>query len=106
MQGGIKISSFPPLQGGIKEGKSDLRVLQSIFFLGNALTCPIAIANRQPFRLSLQPVEALNGTEQSLKVPQSGTFKDCSVSYDSACAVKWLLEPKLHQRMIRAYDQK
>jgi len=100
-----KISSFPPLQGGIKGGKSDLRVLQSIFFLGNALTCPTAIAKRQPFRLSLQPVEALNGTEQSLKVQQSGTFKDCSVSYDSACAVKWLLKTKLYQR-IRAYDQK
>ncbi|PZU98466.1 MAG: hypothetical protein DCE90_04975 [Pseudanabaena sp.] len=39
---------------------------------GASLTCPVAIAPRQPFRLS----------------------------------VSWLLEPNLHQRMVRAYDAK
>jgi len=36
-RGGNKISGFPPFQGGIKGGKSDLRVLKGIFFLGNVL---------------------------------------------------------------------
>jgi len=36
-RGGNKISGFPPLQGGIKGGKSDLRVSQGIFFFGNVL---------------------------------------------------------------------
>ena len=47
--------------------------IQTLFLPdGASLTCPLAIASRQPFRLS----------------------------------VSWLLEPNLHQRMVRAYDAK
>jgi len=37
-RGGNKISGLPPFQGGIKGGKSNMRVLQGIFSLGNHLT--------------------------------------------------------------------
>jgi len=40
-RGGNKISGLPPFQGGIKGGKSDMRVLQGIFFLENVLITPI-----------------------------------------------------------------
>ena len=43
-RGGNKISGLPPLQGGIKGGKSDMRVLQGIFFLGNILSCLAFVA--------------------------------------------------------------
>ncbi len=53
--------------------EQDTLSIQTLFLPnGASVTCPKAIATRQPFRLSLS----------------------------------WLLEPNLHQRMIRAYDLK
>ena len=59
-RGGNKISDLPPLQGGIKGGKSDLRVLQGIFLLGNLLKLFVEIkatqgAKRRQYCLSRYP---------------------------------------------------
>jgi hypothetical protein len=67
------IARLDPNNPQILHFDQDNLPIQTLFLPdGASVTCPIAIANRQPFRLSLS----------------------------------WLLEPKLHQRMIRAYDAK
>jgi hypothetical protein len=43
-------------------------------------------------KMSIQPVESLNGTDKFLKVPRSGTFKNLSRSYDSAKRCSYIIE--------------
>jgi hypothetical protein len=42
--------------------------------------------------MSIQPVDALNGTDKFLKVPLRGTFKNLSGSYDSAKRCSYIIE--------------
>ena len=67
------MAKFDPSNPQILDFEQDSLPIQTLFLPdGASVTCPSAIATRQPFRLSLS----------------------------------WLLEPNLHQRMIRAYDHK
>jgi hypothetical protein len=67
------IARIDPHNSQILNFEQDTLSIQTLFLPdGASITCPVAIATRQPFRLS----------------------------------ISWLLEPNLHQRMIRAYDHR
>ncbi|TYQ27054.1 DUF3598 family protein [Pseudanabaena sp. UWO311] len=67
------IARIDPHNSQILNFEQDNLSIQTLFLPdGASITCPVAIATRQPFRL----------------------------------AISWLLEPNLHQRMIRAYDHR
>jgi Domain of unknown function (DUF3598) len=67
------IAKIDPHNSQILNFEQDNLSIQTLFLPdGASITCPVAIATRQPFRLS----------------------------------ISWLLEPNLHQRIIRAYDHR
>jgi hypothetical protein len=67
------IARIDPHNSQILNFEQDNLSIQTLFLPdGASITCPVEIATRQPFRLS----------------------------------ISWLLEPNLHQRIIRAYDHR
>lgn len=67
------IAKLDPYNPQILNFEQDTLSIQTLFLPdGASVTCPVAIGNHQPFRLSLS----------------------------------WLIEARLHQRMIRTYDHK